>query len=138
AFSLVLSNPTNATLADATGIGTILGRTLPPPAPPVINPGVAVAYTTASQWSTGFVGNVSIRNTGTSAINGWTIEFDLAADISNIWGAEIVSRVGNRYTLRAASWNRTIGVNQSISFGFQTATPFIAPPVGFKFNGVSL
>jgi chitinase len=140
-FRVLLANASNATIAVGTGTGSITDTppvSPPPPPPPTTSPGVAVTYTTASQWNSGFVGNLGIRNTGSTPITDWTMEFELAATITNIWGAEIVSRVGNRYTIRAASWNRQIGVNQSISFGFQAATNMFAPPSGFRFNGVAV
>jgi hypothetical protein len=69
---------------------------------------VTVTYTQSNGWSSGFNGDVTIRNTGATVINGWTLQFDLDAVISNIWNATIVSRVGTRYTITAAAWNSTI------------------------------
>lgn len=144
-FSVTLSGPANATLAAATATGTIVAYQAPtpppppPPAPPPVTPpvtsGAAVTFAPQSSWSGGFVDNATIRNTGTTAINGWTLEFDLAADIVNIWSAVIVSRVGNHYVIKNASWNATIAPGTSISFGFQAAGVF-APPLNMKLNGV--
>jgi len=38
--------------------------------------------------------DVKIKNNSATAMNGWRIEFDLAADITNIWNGVIVSHVG--------------------------------------------
>ena len=42
---------------------------------------------------------------GSQALHGWTVEFDASFAISNIWGAEIVSHVGNHYVIRNLDWN---------------------------------
>ncbi len=55
-----------------------------------------INYTVGDNWGSGFVGNITVPG-GTSGLHGWTLEFDATFDISNIWGAEIVSHVGNHY-----------------------------------------
>jgi len=129
-FRVLLTNPANAFLADGEATGTIVNDDVAPPAG-------AVAFIKRSDWGTGFVADMTIKNTGTTTMNGWTLEFDLAADITNIWGAEIVSRVGNRYVIRAASWNSTIAPGGSITFGFQ-GTPGLNTtlPTNLLLNGV--
>jgi hypothetical protein len=53
------------------------------------------------------------------------------------WNAEIVSRVGNRYTIRSASWNGTIAAGATVTFGFQ-GTPGLGSlvPTNVMLNGV--
>ncbi|MEI7687950.1 MAG: cellulose binding domain-containing protein, partial [Planctomycetota bacterium] len=133
-FRLAISAPTNGTLAAASqATGTILDRPVSPPP----TTGGAVTFTPKSSWNGGFVADVTIRNTSTTAMNGWTLEFDLAADITNLWSGTIVSRVGNHYVIRAASWNATIPPGGSITFGFQAAG-LLAPPLNFKLNGATV
>lgn len=134
-FRLTLATPTNATLATSSqGTGTILDRPVAPPPPPVSS---AVTFTPRSVWGTGFVADITIRNTGTTAMNGWTLEFDLAANITNLWSGVIVSRVGNRYVIRNESYNGTIPPGGSITFGFQAAGLLVAP-FNFKLNGLPI
>ena len=49
--------------------------------------GCSVAYATSSEWPGGFVANVTITNTGTSSINGWTLTFTYPGDqrVTNAW-----------------------------------------------------
>jgi aryl-phospho-beta-D-glucosidase BglC (GH1 family) len=155
-LSLRLSTPTNATLARAAATGTILNddtapstptppptttpQTPPPttPTPPAPAGGIAVTYTQTTAWGTGFNGSVKIKNTGTKAINGWTMEFDMKANIVNIWNAVIVSRVGTRYVIRNASWNGTIAAGAEISFGFQADGIAGEVPSNKKVNGLAV
>ncbi len=80
-----------------------------------------VKYTVKDNWGSGFIGNMTVDG-GTSGVHGWTIEFDAGFAITNIWGAEIVSRVGTHYVLRNASYNGDVSAGGSGTFGFQ-ATP---------------
>ena len=72
-----------------------------------------------SNWTSGYTAEVTITNSGTTAINGWTLDFDLPATIVNIWNGEISKKTGNRYTIRNLSYNGTIQPGQSVTFGFQ-------------------
>jgi aryl-phospho-beta-D-glucosidase BglC (GH1 family) len=113
-FRVLLSNPTNASLATAQALGTIVDDDRPPA-------GTPVTFAVRDDWGSGFVADVAIRNDTAAALDDWVLEFDLAADITSIWNAEIVSRVGNRYVIRAASYNKKIAPGSSVSFGFQGA-----------------
>jgi chitinase len=92
----------------------------------------------ANDWGSGFTANMTIQNNGSTAINGWTLEFDLAATITNIWNATIVSHVGNHYVIQAAAWNGTIAAGGSVSFGFQAAPGGVSGPANVKLNGVGV
>lgn len=89
---------------------------------PVVPVGsLSYTFKVNSDWGTGFTADVTLKNRQNMAINGWTVEFDLAANIVAIWNAEIVSHVGNHYVVRAASWNTQIGAGADVTFGFQAA-----------------
>lgn len=99
-----------------------------------------VDFSLVNDWGNGFTANLSIANTSNSQVNGWTLEFDAPFTITNIWNAEIVSRQGNHYKIRNASWNNTIAPNSSVSLGFNGS---YAPgaqlqPTGYLLNGASL
>jgi aryl-phospho-beta-D-glucosidase BglC (GH1 family)/cellulase/cellobiase CelA1 len=81
----------------------------------------SINYAVGNNWGSGFVGNMTVPG-GDQGLNGWTIEFDASFAISNIWGAEIVSHVGNHYVIRNLDWNATVPAGGQASFGFQ-ATP---------------
>ena len=87
----------------------------------------SINYAVGNNWGTGFVGNMTVPG-GTQGLHGWTIEFDATFDISNIWGAEIVSHVGNHYVIRNLDWNATVPAGGQASFGFQATPAARRPP----------
>ena len=54
----------------------------------------SINYAVGDNWGSGFVGNMTVPG-GAQGLHGWTVEFDASFTISNIWGAEIVSHVGD-------------------------------------------
>ena len=78
-----------------------------------------VHYTDSNDWRKGFVGDVMITNTGASAINGWTMQFNFAPKITTIWGASILERSGTQYMIESATYDAVIAPGQSVSFGFK-------------------
>src|SRR6187401_772657 len=78
-------------------------------------------YVVTDDWGTGFVGRATVA-AGQQALHGWTLEFDAAFAITDLWGAEIVSHLGNHYVVRNAAWNADVAAGGTASFGFQ-ATP---------------
>ncbi|MBV9857404.1 MAG: glycoside hydrolase family 11 protein [Streptosporangiaceae bacterium] len=98
-----------------------------------------VAYTTTSQWTGGFTANVTISNTGTSAISGWTLNFTFPGDqhITSAWNGA-ASQSGENATLTNASYNGTIAPGGNTSVGFQgTWTSSDAAPSSFTLNGTA-
>jgi hypothetical protein len=79
---------------------------------------------------------VTIRNTGATALNGWTLAFDFTGDIYQSWGFEVVSRVGNRYTIRGKDWGASVAPGQSLTVGFSATwgNPHTVPS-GYVLNG---
>jgi chitinase len=131
-FKLDLTSANGASIGTGQAAGTIRNDDLAPPP----TGGNLVRLLKRSDWGSGYVMDGTIRNTGATSIQGWTLEFDLAADIVNIWGAEIVSHVGSHYVIRAAPWNNTILPGAEISFGFQVTGS--AVPTNVKLNGVAV
>jgi non-reducing end alpha-L-arabinofuranosidase len=98
-----------------------------------------VAYTTQSQWAGGFVASITITDTGTSAISGWTLAFTFPGDqhITNAWNGS-TSQSGANATITNASYNGTIAPGASTSLGFQgTWNTSDAAPASFTLNGAA-
>jgi cellulase/cellobiase CelA1 len=83
-----------------------------------------VGYAVTNSWSSGQQASLSL--TPDQSLNGWTLEFDAAYDITQIWNAQIVSHVGTHYVIRNLDWNAFIPAGSSVSFGF-IASPGTAP-----------
>ena len=97
-----------------------------------------VTYTIVNSWPGGFQAGITITNTGTSAINGWTLGwlFPGTQQISQLWGGNVSSQ-GQTVTVTSLSWDASIPAGGSMnSVGF-TATGTAATPTAFVFNGVA-
>jgi cellulase/cellobiase CelA1 len=81
---------------------------------------------------------MTVANAGPDAVEGWTLEFDLDATITNVWNASVVSRTGSRFVLTAATWNSAVAAGGSTSFGFQASGTPGSTPRNRRFNGVSV
>ena len=96
-----------------------------------------VVYSTTSQWPGGFTANITITNTGSAALSGWTLKFTFPGDqhITNAWNGT-ASQTGGNVTIANASYNGTIAAGGSASVGFQgTWTSSDAAPAAFTLNG---
>ncbi|RAO14847.1 glycoside hydrolase family 9 protein [Micromonospora noduli] len=87
-------------------------------AAPPVGGTCTVGYAT-TDWGGGFTANVSITNTGTTAINGWTLRFSFPGgqSVSQGWSAAI-SQSGAAVTATNLSYNGTIAAGASVGFGF--------------------
>ncbi|MEU7753226.1 cellulose-binding domain-containing protein [Micromonospora sp. NPDC049171] len=122
---------------DATG--TLLTRTAtvpidPPPAAPC-----TVSYRTGSEWPGGFTAQITIKNTSTVPVNGWTLSFTFPGDqhIVQSWSAT-AQQSGATVTARNASYNPLVAPGASVVFGvLGTWQASDAAPIAFTLNNVS-
>ncbi|MFG2635258.1 glycosyl hydrolase family 18 protein [Streptomyces sp. NPDC048362] len=93
-------------------------------------------FTKTSDWGTGFGGQWTIKNTGSSSISSWTVEWDFPSgtSVSSAWDADVTSS-GNHWTAKNKSYNGTLAPGASVSFGFNGAGP--GSPSNCKLNGDS-
>jgi endo-1,4-beta-xylanase len=97
-----------------------------------------VSYTT-STWSTGLTAQVTVTNTGSSAINGWSLVFTLPSGqtITNGWNATISPTTG-QVTAKNVSYNGALAANGSATFGFNANhTGDSGKPASFALNGAA-
>jgi chitinase len=91
-------------------------------------------YERAQVWGQGLVGLIRLRPD--QPLNGWTLAFDAAFDIVNIWGADIIRTAPGRYLVHSVDWTATAAPGQIIEFGFQAVFNTLPPdPSGFIFGG---
>ncbi len=112
-FYVDLSAASGATLAKARGTGTIKNDDVAPP-----TTSGNVDFKVTSDWGSGYTAQVTLRNTATTALVNWVLEFDYAGSITSIWDATVVSHVGNHYVIQNAGYNATIAAGGTQSFGF--------------------
>jgi O-glycosyl hydrolase len=98
----------------------------------------AVSYT-PDDWTGGFTADVTITDTGSSAINGWTLAFTFPGNeqITDSWNGSY-SQSGENVTITNESYNATIAAGGSTSLGFQgTWSTSDAAPTTFTVNGTT-
>ncbi|MFB7587353.1 glycosyl hydrolase family 18 protein [Streptomyces sp. NPDC056169] len=93
-------------------------------------------YTKSSDWGTGFGANWTIKNTGTTSISSWTVEWDYPAGtaVTSAWDATVTSS-GNHWTAKNVGWNGTLAPGASVSFGYNGSGS--GAPTGCKINGAA-
>lgn len=78
----------------------------------------ACTYSIDSEWPSGFVASITIKNDTSAPINGWSVNWQYSANrISGTWNANFSG--SNPYTATNVGWNGSIAPGQSASFGFQ-------------------
>jgi len=96
-----------------------------------------VTYRPSSQWQTGFVADVTVRNTGGTSVNGWTLAWTFGGNqqITNAWNA-VPTQTGQVVSARDGGWNSVIPAGGTAAFGFQASfSGSNTNPSAFTLNG---
>jgi poly(hydroxyalkanoate) depolymerase family esterase len=119
--------------------------TTPPTTPPTTTPttppasgGCRVAAT-VNAWNTGLTASITITNSATTTVDGWSLGFTLPSGqtITSGWNATYAPTTGS-VTARNLSYNATIAPGGSVSIGYQaTHTGNSGAPTGFTLNGTA-
>jgi chitinase len=93
-------------------------------------------YAKTQDWGTGFSGSWTVKNTGTTSISSWTIQWDFPSgtSVTSAWDADVTSS-GTHWTAKNKSYNGTLAPGASVSFGFNGAGP--GSPSNCTLNGGS-
>jgi len=91
-------------------------------------------FTKAQDWGSGYSGQYTVKNTGTTTLNGWTVSFDLPSGTSlgTYWDSLMTSS-GSRYTFKNREYNGTLAPGASTTFGFIASGS--GSPVNCTLNG---
>lgn len=79
----------------------------------------SVGYRVVNEWPGGFQGEITIHNTGTTTISGWTLGFTFAdgQTVSNMWGGT-PTQTGGTVSVAPASYTSAITAGGSVVVGF--------------------
>ncbi|MEU9037535.1 glycoside hydrolase family 18 chitinase [Streptomyces sp. NPDC048352] len=93
-------------------------------------------FTKVSDWGSGFEGKWTVKNTGTTTLSSWTVEWDYPAGtrVTSAWDATVTGS-GNHWTAKNVGWNGTLSPGATVSFGFNGTGS--GAPAGCKVNGGS-
>ena len=111
-YSGTNSQPTNFVVNAASSGGST------PTTPPTQNTNCSASYT-QNAWGTGATVNITIKNNGSTEVNGWTVNFNYAGNqkITNAWNCDY-SQNGNAVTLKNSNYNGTIPAGGTLTIGF--------------------
>jgi poly(hydroxyalkanoate) depolymerase family esterase len=90
-----------------------------------------------NEWGGGFTANLTVTNTGTTAINGWTLTWSFPGDqkVTSAWNAT-VTQTGSAASATNLSYNAAVAPGGNVQFGFQgTWTSNDTNPTAFTLNG---
>jgi enterochelin esterase-like enzyme/lysophospholipase L1-like esterase len=93
-----------------------------------------------SDWGSGATVSITIKNNGSTALDGWTLSWNFAGNqkITNLWNGTY-TQSGTVVTVKNAVYNSAIPAKGSITFGFNISySGANAKPTGFTLNGVSI
>jgi sugar lactone lactonase YvrE len=101
-------------------------------------PGCHVAYTVTGQWNDGFEAAITIKNTGSTPINGWSLDWTWAANqqITESWNSADKQK-GHNATLTNLGWNKSIAAGATLTgMGFNASySGTNTAPTAFSVNG---
>ncbi len=93
-----------------------------------------------NDWGSGFTTDVTITNSGTTAVNGWTLTYSYSGNqtLAGGWNGQW-SQSGSNITVRNAAHNAGIAANGgSVSTGAQfTYSGTNTAPTSFAVNGIT-
>lgn len=111
----------------------------PPPAPPAPTYGCRVTYRVTNQWNGSFRTDVTIANTGSAPVNGWTLSWIFGAGqaVNNMWNATY-RQSGGWVGATNTGYNPAIPPGGSLLIGFTATNGASNPaPGAFSLNGRS-
>ncbi|GCF10710.1 endo-1,4-beta-xylanase [Dictyobacter arantiisoli] len=120
------------------------GGSTPTPTPTPITGGsgsCSVHYVVSNQWNSGFGASISITNTSSTAINGWSLKFNFpnGQTITQLWNGT-VTQSGSSVTITNTSYNGSIpaGGTLNSSPGFNGSwSGTNSSPTAFTLNGAT-
>ncbi|WP_062351723.1 cellulose binding domain-containing protein [Herbidospora yilanensis] len=116
------------------------GLPVPPsPSPSPTAGACEVGYDSAA-WTTGMSVWMTLKNTGTTAVNTWSLEFDFPDAGQRVTSGHNAtwSQSGRHVTARNVVWNAQIAPGATLNLGFNGAHSGLNPePTAFTLNGLT-
>lgn len=110
--------------------------TAPPTTPPVTG-GCTATYQSINTWPGGFQGELTVRNSGTAAVNPWQVTWTWPSGVTlgSGWNAT-VTQSGTTVTAAAPGYAPSLAPGASVTIGF-TANGAAASPASVRLNGTA-
>ncbi|MER7275776.1 cellulose binding domain-containing protein [Dactylosporangium sp. NPDC000244] len=134
------ATPSRGSSGRPSGAAGTSGPAAPPPTtgPTVVEQRTCrVAYVKRSEWSPGFVADVTLTNLTGAPMQGWSLRFDYTAGqkVTSYWNA-IAAQSGTGVVVRPTGDQPTLAAGGSLTFGVQGVWQGTNPsPSAFTLNG---
>ncbi|MCP4177588.1 MAG: hypothetical protein GY756_07460 [bacterium] len=69
-------------------------------------------------WTSGFQGQLIIKNETDKPYKNWMVEFDFPYEITSSWGAVLISNKYENYTFGPPAWNKELKPGEQVYIGF--------------------
>ena len=96
-------------------------------------------YAVTNQWPGGFGASITVTNTGSTTLNGWTLGFTFPGgqQVTQGWNG-VFTQSGANVTVTNVSYNGTLAPGASVNPGFNGSWNGSNPnPTAFTLNGAS-
>jgi hypothetical protein len=122
------ARPTTAPPTTTPPRTTVPPTTVPPTTTPPSGAKCAATVSVVSSWQGGYQATVTVKNTSTAGITGWTTGFTLPAGetIASSWNS-VVTTSGQQISAANASYNGTIAAAGNTTWGFNVNGPSTPP-----------
>jgi xyloglucan-specific exo-beta-1,4-glucanase len=102
----------------------------PPTTMPPATAGCTATYAVTGQWSGGFQGEVTVRNTGAAASKSWSVGWTFTAGqtLAQVWNGT-GAQSGTAVTVRDAGYNGPLAAGATTTFGFLASSTGATNPV---------
>lgn len=110
-----------------------------PSSSPTPAAGCTASYKIANQWTGGFTANLTVTNTGTTAVSPWQVGWQFAAGqtVTQGWSA-VFTQSGSTVTAANPGWSTSLAPGATYSFGFNGSWTSSNPvPAALTLNGKS-
>lgn len=140
-FTLVLSNPSGATLVTAVATGTILNDDSNGPAPGdgwmshANPPAAGLELVVTEPWSGGFQGELRFTNRTGVAMSQWSLQFDSSWTITSLWDGVNGGRIGTTQTITQPTWSGYSLANGATAVIGIIVNGTAAQPANLRLNG---
>ncbi|MEV5883841.1 GDSL-type esterase/lipase family protein [Streptomyces sp. NPDC052020] len=87
-------------------------------------PACATAFRAVSTWQGGYQGEVTVTNTSTAPVSGWTatVAPSGGARVTQVWNGSLTTAADGTATVANTAWNGTLAPGASTTFGFLATT----------------
>lgn len=124
------SPSTSVSISPSVSVSVSPSASASPSSSPSAGTGCTATYRVTGQWTGGFQGEVTVKNTGTAATTGWTVTWAWTGGqtITQSWGGT-ATQAGTAVTVANAGYNGTLASGASTTVGFLGSTTGTANPV---------